>query len=100
MRLLGWPFDGDSTLTYHNLPHKTSTTYLKPGCATARMNWVARERGQREVNGDPKNAHPPRNVCLDNTSKKNLDASGKRPRLSFTNRAMNWGCQRMRINAK
>jgi hypothetical protein len=48
------------------------------------MNWVARERGQREVNGYPRNAHSPRKPCFDNSSKKNLISPGKRPRLPFS----------------
>jgi hypothetical protein len=61
------------------------------------MNGVARERGQREVNGDPRNAPSPRNACLSKRFKKNLDAPGKRPRPPFTDRAMNWGCHRTRV---
>jgi hypothetical protein len=60
------------------------------------MNWVARERGQREGNGYPRNAHSPRNSCLSKHLKKNLDAPGKRPRFPFVDRARNWGCQRTR----
>jgi hypothetical protein len=47
------------------------------------MNWVAREREKREVNGYPRNAHSPRKPCLDNSSKKNLISPDKRPRLPF-----------------
>jgi hypothetical protein len=53
------------------------TTKPGPKRATARMNWVAREREQREVNGYPRNAPVPRNTGLANSFNKNLISTTK-----------------------